>query len=46
LLGFLEVATPRPKGLNALDSLKLFEVVDLFSTAMKRTLEEQEDRIQ
>jgi GAF domain-containing protein len=46
MLGFLEVATPRRKGLNALDSLKLYEVVDLFATAMKRTLEEQEDRIQ
>lgn len=46
LLGFLEVASPQRKGLNALDSLKLYEVVDLFATAMKRTLEEQEDRIQ
>lgn len=46
LLGFLEVAHTQERGLNALDGLKLHEVVDLFSTALKRTLEEQEDRVQ
>ena len=45
-LGFLEVASPHARGLNALDALKLHEVVDLFATAMMRTLEEQEDRVQ
>lgn len=46
LIGFLEVATPLRRGLNSLDALKLHEVVDLFGTALKRTLEEQEDRVQ
>ncbi len=46
LVGFLEVGTPESRGLNALDAIKLHEVVDLFGTALKRTLEEREDRVQ
>jgi len=47
LIGLLEVASPRPRAINALlVTKKLGEAVSLFATAMKRTLDEQEDRVQ
>ncbi|GIV59595.1 MAG: hypothetical protein KatS3mg043_0684 [Rhodothermaceae bacterium] len=46
LLGLLELASPRPGAVNAANAVVLDEVITLLATAMKRSLEEQEDRIQ
>ncbi|RMF65616.1 MAG: GAF domain-containing protein, partial [Bacteroidetes bacterium] len=46
LLGLLELASPRPGAINALNVALLDDVITLLATAMKRSLEEQEDRVQ
>lgn len=46
LIGLLELASPNPGAINPLTALTLKEVISLFATAMKRSLEEQEDRVQ
>ncbi len=46
LIGMLELAAPRPNAINALLVTKLGEAISLFATAMKRTLDEQDDRVQ
>lgn len=45
-IGVLEVASPAQGVLNELSTLKLQEVISLFATALQRTLDEQEDRLQ
>ena len=46
LIGMLELAVPRPNAINGLLVTKLDEAISLFATAMKRTLDEQDDRVQ
>ena len=46
LVGLLELASPNPGAVNALNAVMLKEVVSLFATAMKRSLSEREDRVQ
>lgn len=46
VIGLLELASPNANDLNALNALKLDEVIGLFATALQRSLDEQEDRIQ
>ena len=47
LIGMLELASPRPNTISTLLVTKqLGEAISLFATAMKRTLDEQEDRVQ
>jgi GAF domain-containing protein len=46
LVGLLELASPNPGDLNAMNAINLVQVASLFATAMKRTLEEEEDRLQ
>ncbi|MBT8400616.1 MAG: GAF domain-containing protein, partial [Rhodothermia bacterium] len=46
LIGLLELASPHKDAINAMSAVQLLDVISLFSTAMKRTLDEQEDRVQ
>lgn len=46
LTGVLELATWRSGELNAFTLAKLMEVVTLFSAAMRRSMDEREDRLQ
>jgi hypothetical protein len=46
VIGLLELASPSPGDLHALNSLRLREVIDLFAIALKRLLDERETRIQ
>ena len=46
LIGLLELASPHPNAINVLMATKLDEALSLFATALKRTLDEQEDRVQ
>jgi hypothetical protein len=46
LVGLLELASPNPGELDALNSARLQEVLGLFAIAMKRMLDERETRIQ
>ena len=46
LIGLLEIASPIPGALNAVNALKLHEVMSLFATALRRSLDEREDRLQ
>ncbi len=46
LIGILELASPRPNVINVFTATKLAEAIALFATAMKRSLDEQEDRVQ
>ncbi len=46
LIGMLELASPRPNVITVLTATKLEEAISLFATAMKRTLDEQQDRVQ
>jgi GAF domain-containing protein len=46
LVGLLELASPNPGDLNAINALKLVKIEMLFATAMRRSLEELEDRVQ
>ncbi|GAB5518292.1 MAG: hypothetical protein RhofKO_05430 [Rhodothermales bacterium] len=46
LIGILELASGEPGSLDAVSTLKLMEVMMLFSTSLQRSLDEAEDRIQ
>ncbi len=46
MVGLLELAAPQPGALNAFNTMKVDEVVDVFATALQRTLDEREDHIQ
>jgi hypothetical protein len=46
VIGMLELASPNPGDLHALNTLQLREVVDLFAIALKRVLDERETRVQ
>jgi hypothetical protein len=46
VIGVLELASPNPGDLHALNTLQLREVVDLFAIALKRLLDERETRVQ
>jgi GAF domain-containing protein len=46
LIGTLELGSPNPGGLNALNALKLGEVLPLFSVAVNRSMEELDNRVQ
>lgn len=46
LVGLLELGSPQPGGLDAFKALKLLEVSGLFATALQRSIDEQEDRVQ
>ena len=46
LIGLLELGSATPNAISTLTSLTIGEAVSLFATAMKRMLDEQEDRIQ
>ncbi len=46
LIGLLELASPRVGVITELSAIQLMDVIALFSTAMKRTLDEREDRVQ
>ncbi len=46
LIGLMELASPRSGAIKAFNAVQLMEVIALVATAMKRTLDEQEDRIQ
>lgn len=46
LIGLMELASPRKGAITRINAIQLMEVISLFATAMKRTLDEQEDRIQ
>ncbi len=46
LIGMLELASPRPNAISAFLVTQLGAAISLFATAMKRTLDEEEDRVQ
>ena len=46
VIGLLEMTSPHPGDLDPLTTLKLREVLPLFSMAMRRSLEELESRVQ
>ncbi len=46
LIGLLELASPRAGAITEMSAIRLMDVIALFSTAMKRTLDEREDRVQ
>lgn len=46
LIGVLELGSPHPGDLHALNTMKLREVLPLFSMAIKRSLDELDTRIQ
>ena len=46
LVGLMELASPEPGDLNAFNARRLVDVVPLVSTALKRNLDELEDRVQ
>ncbi len=46
LMGLLELGSPNPGDLNALNSFKLKEVLALFCIAVKRSLDEMNDRVE
>lgn len=46
LLGTLDLKSPQTGGLNTLNTLKLFEIMPLFSMALNRGMEELDHRIQ
>ncbi|HWP46024.1 MAG TPA: GAF domain-containing protein [Candidatus Limnocylindrales bacterium] len=46
LIGTMELGSPNPGGLNALNALKLGEVLPLFSVAVNRSMEELDNRVQ
>jgi tetratricopeptide (TPR) repeat protein len=45
-IGILELGSSKPGDLNAINALKLLDVLPLFSLALKRSLEDMENRIQ
>ena len=46
LIGILELASPRANVINVFTATKLEEAISLFATAMQRSLDDQEDRVQ
>lgn len=46
LMGLLELGSPNPGDLNSLNTLKLKDVLALFSIAVKRSLDEMSDRVE
>lgn len=46
LVGLLELGSPTPGALNAINALKVTEVETLFAAALKRSMEEREDQVQ
>ncbi len=46
IIGVLEIASPAAGALNSLNVLKLDEVISLFTTALRRSLDERENRLQ
>lgn len=46
VVGILELASPHPSAINALSTTKLAEATPLIATAMKRFMDEQDDRVQ
>jgi hypothetical protein len=46
LIGLMELASPRKGAITTISALHLMDVINLFATAMKRTLDEREDRVQ
>jgi hypothetical protein len=46
LMGLLELGSPNPGDINAMNALKLKDVLSLFSIAVKRSMEEMNDRIE
>ena len=45
LVGILELASSTPNSLTTFDSIQLSEIYSLFASAMKRSLDEHEDRV-
>jgi hypothetical protein len=45
-IGVIELGSPKPGSLNSINALKLIEILPLFSLALKRSLEDMENRIQ
>ncbi len=45
-IGVIELGSSRPGSLNSINALKLIEILPLFSLALKRSLEDMENRIQ
>lgn len=45
-IGVIELGSTRPGSLNSINALKLIEILPLFSLALKRSLEDMENRIQ
>ncbi|MCI0436173.1 MAG: GAF domain-containing protein [Gemmatimonadetes bacterium] len=46
MIGLLELASPNPGDLHALNAARIQEVVSLFAAALQRLLDEQETRVQ
>ena len=46
LIGMLELASPHPGDIHAMNAMKLRQVLPLFSMAIKRSMDELENRIQ
>jgi len=45
-VGLLELAAPEPDALNAFNTMKVDEVAGVFATALRRSLDEQQDHVQ
>ncbi len=45
-IGVIELGSTKPGSLNSINALKLIEILPLFSLALKRSLEDMENRIQ
>jgi hypothetical protein len=45
-IGVIELGSSKPGSLNSINALKLIEILPLFSLALKRSLEDMENRIQ
>jgi hypothetical protein len=45
-VGVLSIASPRPGDLNSMNSVKLLDVLPLFSIAIKRSIEDLNNRVQ
>lgn len=45
-VGLLELAAPEPGAINAFNTMKVDEVASVFATALRRSLDEQQDHVQ
>jgi hypothetical protein len=45
-IGILEIASPVPGDLNAINAIKIIDVLPLFSLALKRSIEDIENKVQ